>query len=357
MHLDNIKALLHYREYPSVSILLRTHKTHPENEKDPIRLKDAIKNVEERLSEEIERKEVAKYVRRLEEMAEEIDHQHNTEGLVLYANKQHSSWHRVGFPLENREVIDETFATRDLLRSHLEARGYRLLTLNDKAIRLYTGYRDQLTEERGKGFPYDIRRQLNVHRRQKTDSHQKDKRKEHYNLIDKQLWQINRQENLPLVLAGVTEQVAMFKEIADRPDNIFATLEKNVEPLSVDELGKQVWQSVEQKAGALQEEKLEELKAAVGSGLYVSGLQQVWRQAHYGLGRTLFVEKGYRQAGTVAGEDNLTLSFTDDSTAPGVVDDLVDEVIETVISYGGDVVFVEQGALAEHNQIALILRG
>jgi hypothetical protein len=39
-----------------------------------------------------------------------------------------------------------------------------------------------------------------------------------------------------------------------------------------------------------------------------------------------------------------------------VIDDAVDEVIEEVMAKGGSVVFVDDGALEQHQRIAFILR-
>lgn len=45
-----------------------------------------------------------------------------------------------------------------------------------------------------------------------------------------------------------------------------------------------------------------------------------------------------------------------DVTAPDVIDDAVDEIIEAVLLKQGQVVFVEPGRLADAERIALILR-
>ena len=46
----------------------------------------------------------------------------------------------------------------------------------------------------------------------------------------------------------------------------------------------------------------------------------------------------------------------EDVTAPDVIDDAVDEIIETVLNKQGQVVFMENGQLKDYQRIALILR-
>jgi hypothetical protein len=357
MKLKELKALQAYHQYPSVSVLLPTHRTHPENQQDPIRLKELLTEAETRLHEEFEKRFVAKLMGRLHEMADEIDHQHNLEGLVLFANENHTSYHRLAFAVEARVVIDETFATRDLVRNLLIARDYLLLTLSDRSIRLFEGHRDQLAEVRGHGFPADLRGMLNPWRKGSAEHNDDGKRKEHYNRLDKSLTSLNRIERLPVVLAGLDKNIATYKEIADRKELIAAELSGNFDETPLHELGKQVNAVLADKLAQRLQDELAQLNAAVGAGKTASGLQQVWRQANYGLGHKLFVENNFRKAGTVGGADGLTLTFVDDPTLPGISDDLVDEVIETVMQMGGDVVFVEDGTLAQHQGIALILRG
>ncbi|MDZ7332741.1 MAG: hypothetical protein ONB31_12240 [candidate division KSB1 bacterium] len=55
-------------------------------------------------------------------------------------------------------------------------------------------------------------------------------------------------------------------------------------------------------------------------------------------------------------ETRIHLTPADDPAASDVIDDAVDEIIETVLSNQGQVVFVDNGSLAMHQRIGLILR-
>ncbi|MEZ4760213.1 MAG: hypothetical protein R2810_10530 [Flavobacteriales bacterium] len=46
----------------------------------------------------------------------------------------------------------------------------------------------------------------------------------------------------------------------------------------------------------------------------------------------------------------------EDATAPGVVDDIVDDIIEEQLRHGGDVRILPNGLLADHRGIALVMR-
>ena len=76
-----------------------------------------------------------------------------------------------------------------------------------------------------------------------------------------------------------------------------------------------------------------------------------------GRGDLLVVEATYAVAARVD-PVSRRLSVADDPTAPGVVDDVVDELIEAVLRYRGRVAIVDEGALApEVGRVGLVTRG
>ena len=69
-----------------VSIILNTHRTAPDNQKDVITLKNLIKEVEERLMNSLDKKEAQSIVESLTKLEASIDHNYNLESLILFVN-------------------------------------------------------------------------------------------------------------------------------------------------------------------------------------------------------------------------------------------------------------------------------
>ncbi len=65
----------------------------------------------------------------------------------------------------------------------------------------------------------------------------------------------------------------------------------------------------------------------------------MWRAILEGRGQTLFVKKGYFQPGIIAG-DEIMLVDKLERDQNGVCDDVIDEMIENNLSFGGDTVFL-----------------
>jgi hypothetical protein len=69
----------------------------------------------------------------------------------------------------------------------------------------------------------------------------------------------------------------------------------------------------------------------------------------------LIVERSYSVAGRWDA-DHQTFTIVSDPTEPGVIDDVVDDIIEAVLDHRGKVVFVPDGTLQTCQHIAMTLR-
>ena len=116
-----------------------------------------------------------------------------------------------------------------------------------------------------------------------------------------------------------------------------------------------VWPLVKDNRAVQVDEILSELDVAVSAKKYASSITEVWQLAQEGRGSTLIVETDFHYPARVD-ETGLFLTPADDPTAPDVIDDAVDDVIETVMTKGGKVVFVDDGVLEQYKHIAMILR-
>src|SRR5699024_12636036 len=70
----------------AVTLVLRTHRTHPENEKDSIKLKNMAAETRQRLEKEYDAATAKKIGDKLDKLIEEIDIRYNLEGHVLYVD-------------------------------------------------------------------------------------------------------------------------------------------------------------------------------------------------------------------------------------------------------------------------------
>lgn len=346
--------------YPCISITLPTHRTSPQNKQDPVRVKNLVRQAADRLLDEFPKREMEPLLIRLEKLAESIDYNNLMDGLVLYANQDFSRSFMLPFSVDERVVIDDTFFTRNLVHALNHTTRYWVLVLSEKPTRLYEGIRDTLTEVQDEGFPMEHTmpggsKSLPGGPGVRKSAYRDEYHRKFFRQVDSALKVFMDDDRLPLVLVGVDRYHAFFNTVTNYHDLIFGRITGNHDKTSAHELSKMVWPLVEDKFKEKRQQILGELNKAVSDRKVASEINDIWRKAFEGRGRTLLVEENFHYPARLD-ETGQHLTPAEDVTAPDVIDDAVDEIIETVISMGGEVVFMEDGQLEEHQRMALILR-
>lgn len=262
--------------------------------------------------------------------------------------------------LKERVIVDEDFFTRDLVFALNRTPRYWTLVLSEKPTRLFEGTRDDLIEAQDGGFPmthegpggeqslpggFGIRK----------SAYRDERHRQFFRQVDSALKPFLADDPLPLVVVGVDRYLAFFNEVASHKDSILTTLTGSHDKTSPHELGKLVWPLVKANLAEERQQVFSDLERAIGERKYVSTVGEVWRLANKGRSRLLLVEEDFHYPARVD-ETGRHLMPADDATAPDVIDDAVDEIIETVLRKQGQVVFMDNGQLEAHQRIALILR-
>src|SRR5262249_60907333 len=112
---SELKHLQGHRDYPSVSLLVPTHRTAPANRRDRIVVKNLVAEGLDRLHGEFKKREVAPVVQHLNKLVDRVDWAHALEGLALFASRAVATAIQLPFRVKARVVIEKTFATKDLV--------------------------------------------------------------------------------------------------------------------------------------------------------------------------------------------------------------------------------------------------
>ncbi len=83
----------------------------------------------------------------------DIDYRYALDGLAIFVNHDFARKFYLPFPVKERVIIDESFATRDLVLTMNRSSRYWVLALSEKPTRLFEGARDTLAEITDYGFP------------------------------------------------------------------------------------------------------------------------------------------------------------------------------------------------------------
>jgi hypothetical protein len=294
-------------------------------------------------------------------LSDAIDYRHALDGLVMFVNADFDAKFYLPFTVPERVVVAERFLTRDLVFAMNRTPRYWVLALSEQPTRLFEGTLDTLVEVETGGFPmthegpggatalpggYGVN----------PSAHRDERHRQFFRNVDAALKPILANDPLPMGVVGVDRWLAFFNEVTTHQEFIRATLLGNYDHMSSPRTGQGWsgrWSRPPWPNGC--NVTWPSWTAMSARQRVASTVGEAWRKANEGRGKLLLVEKDYHEAGKLD-ESGLLLLPADDPTAPDVIPDAVDETIEAVLSKGGEVVFTENGQLADYQRIALVLR-
>ena len=239
----------------------------------------------------------------------------------------------------DRVVIDPTFATRELELAVSLSPRCRVVVLGSDAARMYLVGRGLCVERSTASFPVPspIRRSgITTYLERVAAGISRDR----------------GSADLPLVLVGpwlMIFNVARFAGVEP-----LAMVDHRVRDPEADAILAIARSAMASAAAGECDRAFDRLDDADNNGVSIVGLDAVWEAAIQGSIELVVVDREFSKGGIVDPADGSAL-WVDDPTAPGVIDDVVDELIELTKLAGGDVVFVNRGELG-FDRIAAVRR-
>lgn len=365
-----LKSLRETKASPAVSVFVKTHRAHPDNETDPIALKNQLKVVEERLTNEYDKTTATTILDKIHAKTNDLNHNYNLDTLAIFASTDDVQVLRLPLDAKERVIIGERFATRDLVRDMASAVHYYTVVLGRDHARLIEASNDRVVKEFDKdddaqknmeSIPFPIENnslyKTGDGGSDRSANNENSYLKEYFNRIDKSVQELWGEHKMPLVIVGDARNISYYKEVCDRPENIIASVSNvtNLEDGSAQHIVDGVQEAVESYRSSLHEAALGEIDKARGAEMLRTDLQEVYRAAYQGAGETLYLRRGYMQPAKID-EKAQTLMIADDAAAEGVTDDAVGEIIEHVMHNGGEVVFMPQEIMSADQPLALVTR-
>jgi hypothetical protein len=347
---EKLDSLIRHTGNPCVTIICPSARTIPDAFQVPIRLKVLLREAEQRLHKEYDKAIAEPVVKRLQAAIEAVDERKLLEGFVLLVDRDVSEKIDLPFEVEERVVIDRTFATREIIRANLTSLSYYVLVLTLEKATLLEAYADRVVHEQFMGFPITNDYSGNSHTNTQAGV-QIEQPKQFWNDVDKAVLGVAGQHG-HVVIACVAEHYTPYMQIANKPDIYIGNLAGNKDHASAHDIVKDAWKVAYEyvkKEHASDTQKL--AKAAVG--LTAVDVADIWRRVLEGRGHLLLVERDLRQPAVV---ENGSVRLVEDATGNNTVDDLVDDIIEQQLKHGGQVRVLPNGMLEEYGGIALLMR-
>lgn len=339
-----------------VTIILNTHRTLPDKAKDRILLKNLVKEAERRLTNECDKQSASAISDKLRQLEATIDHTYNLEGLVLFSNEDVAEYTRLPIAVQDRVIIDTTFATRDLIRTLNKEKEYYVLVLSRDKARLLEAFNDKVVQEVEENFPMENTLILPKETPEAAIAiRQTNLIQEFFNMVDKQLTNLINNNPLPVLVCCEESNYHQYLKIADRQEIFIGHLKGSCVEEKAHHIVDAAWPLVQQVTNEMNNQRMMELSAATSNGRLVTGYNNIWRAINERRGKTLFVQRDLFQAARISG-DVIELLANEETNRTNTVDDIIDEMIERNLQYGGDSLFLSEEELKDYQGLALITR-
>lgn len=340
-----------------ITIILNTHRTSPDNQKDKIQLKNLVKDAENRLLESNDKRVAANLIERLNELEESVDHNQNLESLILFVNEDISEIERLPLKVEDRVIIGDSFATRDLMRAIHGNSLYYVLVLSQHKARLIQAFNDKVVLEVTAPFPIE---NDFLHPKSRLEGANEIRHtnlmSEFFNQIDKMVNDIRKPNGLPVLICSDETNYHDYLKIADKPNTIFDSfLNGNRMEEKSHAIVKDAAEIIKNYTTERNNKRKEQLEEAVGRGEYLSDINDIHRAIKEGKIRTLFVEQGLFKP-AILKDDEIEMVSEEKSEDENYIDDILDELLELNMSFGGENVFLPKGELDKFNGYGAITR-
>ena len=348
--MDNtLKRLKDIKSDCCVTILLNTHRNSPQSKKDEIVLKNLVTEAENRLKEEYDNDTGERVAHKLKELASNIDARYNFESLALFVNRDIAEFIRMPIKVEDRVVIGNNFATRDLIRMLHKEVNYYVLVLSREKARLIEAVGDKEIQEIHNGFPME--NSYTVVGEGKLFNRETSLVLEFFGNVNNQLDDVQHEKRLPVFICTDESNYSDYLKAANQKENISGVIEGNRDDEDPHNIVKDAWPVVEKWQQEKNKKLITDLTKNAGAGDFETDFSGIWKAIIEGKGSVLYVKEGFIQPAKV--ENNVVEPVSENEAN---VDDIIDEMIERNNKMGGDTVFVSGDELKEYNDLVLLKR-
>lgn len=366
------------QETPCLSLYEPTHRSHPDNQQDPIRFRNLVKALEDSLRRTYPEEKIRALIEPFRNLAADRGFwNHTLDGLAVLAAPGLFLAYRLQRPVPELAVVADSFHTKPLLRILQSADRYQVLGLSRKEIKLFEGNRDALDEiELADEVPRTITEALGE---ELTEPHltvstygsgpagpamhhgqggRKDEvgldAERFFRAVDRAVLEHHsRPSGLPLVLAALPEHHHLFRRVSHNPFLLEEGIDVHPDTVSADELRERAWRAVEPYYLERLDALVEAFGAAKAKGFGADDPAQVAEAAVAGRVTTLLIDAGCEIPGRI---DSTTGQVALDDLDHPEVDDLLDDLAEWVMRTGGQVVVVPSERMPTETGVAAIYR-
>lgn len=333
---QKLQILAMEKSFPCITISLNTHRTYPDYTKDRILLKNLLKEAEDRILKEFDKKNVSSLLEKISTIESEIDETYNLDSLHIYLSNNTKEIIKSPWTTnENSVQVSNTFNVRSLIKLYNRSEEYFILLLSQSGVKLYDTINDEIINEiTNDDFPFSE----NPNNEKRSDSKIVDNIvRAYFNKVDKAVVKMYNETGLHFVVICTENNYSRLMQVADKPTIYFGYANIDYNNTDTHDISKQSWDIVKALQYSRRAEAISEIREVVGKGNVLTDIQEIYQASLDGRGELLIVHQDFVQP--VLMTSDRTFELVTDKAKPGVIDDITSNIAWNVLSKNGKVFF------------------
>jgi len=377
---DQLKELFQVDAAPAVSIYMETHRKGAEVAAQPLRLRAAIEEARGILSGGADgTNAVDQVLAPLEALIGDQDFwRHQADGLALFASREFGRLYRLPVHLRDMVVVGPTFHTRPLIEFLQAPERFWVLSVAQKEVRMWEGSISEMAPVNLAAVPTSLQEALGTqvvvdrlnlrsprgrgsapifhgHGAGKDDT--KQELEKFFRAVDSGVRDLLTDEIGPIILAAVEYYHPIYHGISKLENLTDEGIIGSVSGWDEARIHAAAWPIAQKSVESKLDVALDLWEKSYGRGKTESDLTAIARLAVAGRIRLLLTEKGRTVWGRIdrsTGDIEVIREGGGDPDSEAV--DLLDELAEVTIQYGGRALVLPQVKIPTDTGIAAILR-
>ncbi len=362
------------KNQPAISLYQPTHRYSPDNEQDPVRFKNLVKEIDKQLEANFSREERENLLKPYYQLAENKRFWINTrDGLVILSNKERGVIYKLNRQVKEFANVDSSFHIKPLIRNYQSADNYYVLGVNRKEFKLYLGNRYGLEEViLDEDTPVTIEEVLGERENKdylnhrsvggtnamfhgqggKKDAIDKDSER-YFRYVDKfVLDNFSNPTAAPLVLMALDQYQGSFRKLSKNKYLLEKGINKDFSSLNIEKIKDAAWNVVEPAYLKRTDELLDRYRTSLANGYGTENYEEASRAALEGRVELILLESDKIISGRILEDGEVE---RDDLIDPQV-GDILDNIAENVLASRGEVVMLPKEKMPTDTGLAVIYR-
>jgi hypothetical protein len=365
---------------PCISLYMPTHRSHPENLKDPIHYKNLVKQLEESLLEQYSPVETKSFLEPFDALISDADGWNYTlDGIAVLGAPGFFKVINLQLPVHDLTIVAHSLHTKPLRKYLQSTDRFQVLGISLHDMHLYEGNRHSLVEiNLPEKSPRTIKEALgdeltekhltvtshggvggesgNMHHGHggKKDEMDVDAEKYFRGVAAYVYDNYSKPSGLPLILAALPEHHNLFQQVSKNPLLLAKGITINPKSVDLDEMAAMAWEVLEPEYLQNLANLAKRFGQAKANGLGTDEMADVGKYTAAGRVDILLLEANRVIAGKIT--DTSTGATQTDNIEDPEVNDLLDDLGELVIKMGGQVMVIPSERMPVETGLAAIFR-